>query len=171
MPTENAYEHASALNRFPNSYGKSIAACCGHLIARHAEILVPRFRKAGDDLLRRLSRYFHARMHDVSPGMHARPASRCFLEADPLRQHNSERVVNPAHFSLRLAIRDDMAHYGIHRPHDFDLQPAACFPRSAFAPVHLPINVGKFVPTPPVGENLPGPLPAGLGGDALLKSE
>src|SRR6266478_4663938 len=57
------------------------------------------------------------------------------------------------------------------RLHDFDLQPAPRFPGLAFAPVHLPVNVRKFVPTPPVGENLPGALPAGLGGDTILKSK
>src|SRR6476660_9019259 len=84
----------------------SIALCQRHLIAGGAEILVPRLREAGYDLLGRLACYFHAGMHDVSPGVHARPASGGFFKRDPLRQHDSQRVVNPAHFSRRLTVSD-----------------------------------------------------------------
>src|ERR1700682_3126123 len=100
----------------------SSIARCRHLIACDAKILVPRLRKAGDDLLDRLARYFHVRMHNVAPGVNTRPASYGFLERDPLRQYDSERVVNPADFSRGLAISDHMAHHGIHRLHPFHLQ-------------------------------------------------
>src|ERR1700694_3050976 len=103
-------------------------ASCRHLIACNAKILVPRMRKAGDDLLDRLARYFHAGMHDVAPRVNTRAASYSFFERDPLRQDHSERVVNPADFSRGLAISDHMAHHGIHRLYDFDLQPAARVP-------------------------------------------
>src|SRR6202795_2865563 len=100
----------------------SSIARCRYLIAYDAKILVPRLRKAGDDLLDRLARYFHAGMHDVAPGVNTRSASHGFLERNPFRQDDSERVVNPADFSRGLAISDHMAHHGIHRLYDFDLQ-------------------------------------------------
>ena len=142
-----------------------------HQIARDAKILVPSLRKAGDDLLDRLARYFHAGMHNVPPGVNTRPASYGFFERDPLRQDDSERVVNPADFSRGLAISDHMAHHGIHRLYDFDLQPAARFPGTPFAPVQLAVNVRKLIPTTAIGEYLPDALPAGLGGDTILKSK
>jgi len=51
--------------------------------------------------------------------------------------------VNPAHFFARVAVGDHMAHYGLYRLHDFDLQPAARFPRPALSPVELSVDVGK----------------------------
>src|SRR6266404_1856775 len=146
-------------------------ACRRHLVACAAKILVPRLRKAGDDLLGGLACYFHPRMDDISPSVNTRPAFRGFFERDPLRQHDSERMVNPAHFSRGLAVGDHMAHYGLYRLHDFDLQPAARFPRPALSPVELSVDVGKLIPTPPVGENLPDALAPGLGGHTILKSK
>jgi hypothetical protein len=64
-----------------------------------------------------------------------------------------------------------MAYHGIHRLHHFDLQPAARFPGTPFAPVQLAINVRKLIPTTAIGEYLPDVLPAGLGGHTILKSE
>ena len=48
----------------------SVAACFGEPVARRSKILVPRFREAGDNLLRGLARDLHARMDDVTLGVH-----------------------------------------------------------------------------------------------------
>src|SRR5205807_10032642 len=93
------------------------------------------------------------------------------FEANPLRQHHAERVVDPSDFVSGLAIRYDVTHHCFYRLEDFDIQAASGFPGPAFAPVHLAINVCKFIPTPPIRENLPAELPAGLSGHTISKSK
>ncbi len=154
-----------------NLLSNSIAACFGKTVARRSKILVPRFREAGDDLFCGLPRNFHAGMDDIPPGVHPRAFSHMLFETDPLRQHDSERVVDPTHFMRWLAIRYDVTHNRLHRLPDFNLQSASRFPRLSFAPVQLAVNVCKFIPPPPVRENLPGELPAGLGVHTILKSK
>ncbi len=99
-----------------------------------------------------------------------RAFSRVLFEADPLRQHHPKRVVDPSHLVRRLAIRNHVAHHRLHRLQYFDLQPASRFPRPSFAPAHIAINVCEFIPSPPIRENLPDELPAGLGRHTILKS-
>src|SRR5438094_7793255 len=93
------------------------------------------------------------------------------VEVNPLRQNNAERVVDPPASVCGLTIRNDVAHYRFYRLEHFDIQAASGFPRPAFAPVQLAINVCEFIPAPPIRENLPGKLPAGLGGHTILKSK
>jgi hypothetical protein len=150
---------------------ESIAACFRKPVARRPKILVPGFREVGHDLFRCLSGDFHARMDNISPGVHSRAFSCVFFETDPLCQDHSERVVDPPHFVRWLTIRYDVTHNRLHRLANFDFQPASRFPRPSFAPVQLAINVCKFIPSPPIRENFPGELPAGLGVHTILKSK
>lgn len=150
---------------------RSISACFRHPVTHASKILVPRLREAGDDLFRGLPRDLHSGMHNISPRVHPRAFSRMFFEADPLRQHHPERVVDPSHFVRGLAIRDHVAHNRLHRLRYFDLQPAARFPGLSFAPFHLAIDICEFIPAPPVRENFPGESPAGFGRHTILKSK
>ena len=149
----------------------SVAACFGKPVARRSKILVPRFREVGDNLLRGLPRDVHARVDDVTPGVHPGAFFHLLFEADPLRQHHSERVVDPTYLVRWLTIRYDMAHNRLHRLQNFDFQPASRFPWPSLAPVQLAIDVRKFIPSPPIRENLPSQLPAGLGVHTILKSK
>jgi hypothetical protein len=149
----------------------SVAACFGKPVARRSKILVPRFREAGDNLLRGLPRDVHACMDNVTPGVHPGAFFHMLFETDPLRQHYSERVVDPTHLVRRLTIRYDVTHNRLHWLQNFDFQPASRFPRPSFAPVQLAINVCKFIPSPPIRENLPGQIPAGLRVHTILKSK
>src|ERR1700674_2361487 len=54
---------------------QSVAARFSEPVARGSKILVPRLRKAGDDLLRGSPCDLHAGMNNISPGMHARPVA------------------------------------------------------------------------------------------------
>ena len=149
----------------------SVAACFGEPVARRSEILVPRFREAGDNLLRGLARDLHARMDDVTPGVHPGAFFHMLFETDPLRQHHSERVVDPTHFVRRLTIRYHVTHNRLHWLQNFDFQPASRFPGPSFGPVQSAIDVRKFIPSPPIRESLPNDLPAGLGVHTILKSK
>ena len=148
-----------------------VAARSRETVASGPIILVPRLRKTGDDLFRSPPSDLHARMDDIAPGVHARTFGGMFLEADPLRQNHSERVVDPSHFVRGLAIRNHVAHHGLHRVQYLDFQPAARFPGPSFAPFHLAIDIREFIPSPPVRENFPGEPAAGLGGHTILKSK
>lgn len=110
-------------------------------------------------------------MDNISPRVHARAFSRTPLEADPLRQDHAERVVDPSHFVRGLAIRNHMAYNRFHRIEHLDVQSAARFPGPSFAPFHLAINIGEFIPSPPIREYFPGELPAGSGRYRILKSK
>jgi len=154
-----------------NLLSNSVAARFRKAVACRSKILVPRFREAGDDLLRRAPGDLHTRMDDVSPGVHACAFFHMLFETNPLRQHHSERVVDPTHFVRWLTIRYDVTHNRLHRLQDFDFQPASRFPRSSFAPAQSAINVREFIPSPVIRKNLPGELPAGLGGHTILKSK
>src|SRR5439155_1005155 len=103
-----------------------------------------------DDVLHGLPRDLHAGVDDVPPRVHPRAFSRMLFEADPLRQHDAKRMVDPSHFVRGLAIRDDVAHHGPYRIEYFDIQAASGFPRPPLAPVQLAINVCEFIPAPPV---------------------
>src|SRR5260370_27415425 len=153
-----------------NLLSNSIAACFGKTVARRSKIFVRRFRESGDDLFRGLPRNFHAGMDDIPPVVHPRAFSHMLFETDPLRQHDSERVVDPTHFMRWLAIRYDVTHNRLHRLPDFNLQSASRFPRLSFPPVQLAVNVCKFIPPPPVRQNLPAELPAALGVPPIFKS-
>src|ERR1700674_3962939 len=93
------------------------------------------------------------------------------LEADPLRQHHSQGVIDPSHLMRRLTIGNHVAHGCLYRLQNFDLQPASRFPRLSFAPGELAINVCEFIPSPPIRENRPGELACGLGSHTILKSK
>jgi hypothetical protein len=155
----------------PSLRSVSIAARSRQPVAGRPEILVPRLRKAGNDLFRGSPRDLYAGMDDIAPGVHPRASSRAFFEAHPLRQHHSQRVVNPSHPVRGLAIRNHVADYRSYRLQYFDLQPATGFPGPSFTPFHLAVNICEFIPSPPVGKNIPGEFPAGLGCNTILKSE
>src|SRR6266478_9622799 len=73
-------------------------ACRRHLVACAAKILVPRLRKAGDDLLGGLACYFHPRMDDISPSVNTRPASR---DRKSTRLNSSHSQISYAVFCLK----------------------------------------------------------------------
>src|SRR6266849_157051 len=110
-------------------------------------------------------------MHNVSPGMHPRAFNGMFLEAYSLRQNHPERMVDPSHFVRRLTIGNHVAHDGLYRLSHFDFEPASRLPWSAFTPAHFTINVCEVIPSPPIGENFPSQLFAGLGRHTILKSK
>ena len=156
-------------SRFPQFAQSSLASASrSHTDRRFSYHVSP---EADDDLLGGSPCDLHTGMDDVAPGMHARPISRLLFETDPLRQYHSERVVDPSHFVPGLAIRNHVTHNGLHRLPYFNLQPASRFPRPSFAPVHVSRDVCKFIPSPPIRENFPGQLPAGLGAHTVLKSK
>ena len=148
-----------------------VAPCFGKPVARRSKILVPCLREAGDDLLCGLPCDLHPGMDDVSPGVHARAFSYVLFETDPLRQHDTQRVVDPAHLMRWLTVRYDVTHNRLHWLQDFDFQPASRFPRPSFSPVQLAIDVCEFIPSPVIRKNLPGEFSAGLGGHTILKSK
>jgi len=132
------------------SYGKfnegNQSPLVGAFDHTHAKILVPRFRKLVDDLLGRLSRYFHARMHDVSQVARASRLPRL------PRQLTHCASTTPSEWSIQplldpAAIRDHVAYYGIHRLQRLR-SPAGCqLPRAGLRASDLPVNIRKFVPT------------------------
>jgi hypothetical protein len=154
-----------------NSSNVSVATGCCKAVAYSSKILVPRLCKTGDDLFRGLSRDRYAGMNNVSPGVYARAFSCMFLEADPLRQHHPEGVVDPSYFVRGLAIGDHVAHHGFYWLQHFDVEPASRLPRSSFTPSHLAVNICEFIPSSPIRKNLPGELAAGLGRYTILKSK
>src|ERR1043165_7994787 len=107
-------------------------------------------------------------MHNVSPGSHARPFGP-LLKCEPLPHSYSDRVVDPTHSHARREPGDDAVDHHIHWVQEVDFHSAPRFPRIAFAPTKVTINVGELIPCLPVGKHLPSQLLTGFGCNAVLK--
>jgi hypothetical protein len=64
-----------------------------------------------------------------------------------------------------------MVDYRVDWAKDFNFHATAGFPRSAFAPADLAVNISELIPASPVGEDIPGRILTSPSGDRILEMD
>jgi hypothetical protein len=139
------------------------------LIAHPPKIFVPHFREGGDQVLDFAPSDDHSRMHNVAPRMHFRPFGPVF-KCHPLAQGYADGVVNPAYALPWRAAGDYVVDDRVDGVQQLNLHSTSWFPGLSLLPSNLAIDIRKLIPSPPVGEYVPGQSRTGLGCNTVVKT-
>ena len=138
------------------------------LIARLTKAVIPLPDKSANKIAEVFC-YKWRRTGDVRPCVHAGPAVGKSFKRYPLLHRIAKHVVDPGNLSGRRANGDHVINRDFFGPDNFDLKPASCGPGLAFAPMDVPIDVGKAGPMAIVAKHFPGERGACLGKDCVLQ--